>query len=289
MYRDGGNYKTSGEDYFTNKQNIKPEDVWNLLYEHNLVDDGIMVEDYGIESIAPISNEFLYVDPNSLDHSYCEIQAVDSESLEKPPKDNTDLVDISEVMDWVRKGGMTEEVERRKIAAADIGIKQGLDLHKNHIALHLYNGCDTLEEFTTKEDWGEHSIVLNNLSGVFSTYGSIRVGRDHCELCDLRFEEGCLYYDGKWYGDWEVVVSGQIDKEHIPFDETKCSSPTSKKPSVYDEVKKLRSILNNIWTDANMALDGNWDKSDDGFQCQIDLIEDAASEFGFKLTTQPVT
>lgn len=58
---------------------------------------------------------------------------------------------------------------------------------------------------------------------------------------------------------------------------------------VYDELKNIvpkdiQETLTCIWTDANMAIDDDWDRSDEGFQSQIDAIEDLSDKYSFELT-----
>ena len=37
--------------------------------------------------------------------------------------------------------------------------------------------------------------------------------------------------------------------------------------------KEVINLFNSLKIDAKMALNGKWDRSDDGFECQIGLIE----------------
>lgn len=46
---------------------------------------------------------------------------------------------------------------------------------------------------------------------------------------------------------------------------------------------ELRRLLSGLYTDALMALDDTWDRSDHGFKCQISLIEKFATEFDIEL------
>ena len=47
-----------------------------------------------------------------------------------------------------------------------------------------------------------------------------------------------------------------------------------------EDIKKL---LTGIYTDACMALDDTWDRSDDGFTAQIQLIEDFATDHNIEI------
>jgi len=58
-----------------------------------------------------------------------------------------------------------------------------------------------------------------------------------------------------------------------------------KTTDVNTELKnELKELLSGIWTDANMALDDDWDRSDEGFEAQIELIEQFADKHGIQLT-----
>ena len=48
--------------------------------------------------------------------------------------------------------------------------------------------------------------------------------------------------------------------------------------------KDIAKLLSGLWTDANMALDDDWDRSDSGFKAQITLIEEFASKYDIDLT-----
>lgn len=50
-----------------------------------------------------------------------------------------------------------------------------------------------------------------------------------------------------------------------------------------DLLKEACEILNSLRIDAEMALCGNWDKSDEGFETQINFIDD----FFFKIDYRP--
>jgi len=109
MYRDACNYKNSDWEYFTNKKNIPLEEIQQAF--EPIMDNPIMVQDYGIESIAPLDSEF---DPmtNEDDHAYCEILEVEEEALEQQPEK-----DISLVLDLIEKGGDAEAEASRKQAS----------------------------------------------------------------------------------------------------------------------------------------------------------------------------
>lgn len=46
---------------------------------------------------------------------------------------------------------------------------------------------------------------------------------------------------------------------------------------------ELKELLSCLHTDARMALDDTWDRSNDGFECQIELIEDFAKKHDIDL------
>jgi hypothetical protein len=39
------------------------------------------------------------------------------------------------------------------------------------------------------------------------------------------------------------------------------------------KIEELKSVLETLREDAEMALDDRWDRSDYGFECQIELID----------------
>ena len=43
--------------------------------------------------------------------------------------------------------------------------------------------------------------------------------------------------------------------------------------------KELEELLSCLWTDAHLALDGSWDRSDSGFKEQQLLIEKFVSKY----------
>jgi hypothetical protein len=45
-----------------------------------------------------------------------------------------------------------------------------------------------------------------------------------------------------------------------------------------EQIEQAISILQDINVDAQMALSGDWDRSDDGFQSQLELIHDFFAE-----------
>ena len=103
MYRDACNYKNSDSFYFSNKEKLSLNNIINIFEKSDIMNEGIMVEDYGIPSIAPMSNEFL-MSYESDNHPYCEIVGVDEidyigQHIQEP--------DIEEVM-LVVKNGPTE-------------------------------------------------------------------------------------------------------------------------------------------------------------------------------------
>ena len=65
----------------------------------------------------------------------------------------------------------------------------------------------------------------------------------------------------------DILVAMTVE-DKLPMDMTTLDS------SVFDDViKPLISTLNTLREDAEMALNGEWDKTDSGFEAQIDLID----------------
>lgn len=52
---------------------------------------------------------------------------------------------------------------------------------------------------------------------------------------------------------------------------------------VSQELQEACEILNTIYIDASMALEGHWDKSNDGFESQQILIEKFLDKVGYKI------
>lgn len=46
--------------------------------------------------------------------------------------------------------------------------------------------------------------------------------------------------------------------------------------------ERALNIIRSLWTDANMALDEDWDKSDEGFKAQIELIEEFTGKIDYE-------
>ena len=82
----------------------------------------------------------------------------------------------------------------------------------NDIVLRLLNGCDSIEAFQTKENWGPHEIHLGLLSGFIFTYGSIRLFDNGEEIGELEMhdENTLVHYNGKYYGDFEIITNDNI-------------------------------------------------------------------------------
>ena len=76
-------------------------------------------------------------------------------------------------------------------------------------------------------------------------------------------------------------LPNEIDHDILPvFDELNNS----------EKHRDTNEVITGLWTDANMALDEEWDRSDSGFESQIILIEELAGKHGYELsdTREPV-
>lgn len=121
MYRDGNNYKNCEAELFTNKDNIPFEEIKKAI--ESLGEDGIMVQDYGINSIAPMDNEFL--PSTGDDHSYCEITGVEeSEHPTQPEKDIKTVLDLIKNED-AHEGPAQREVAAQNQAAYELDMPNG--------------------------------------------------------------------------------------------------------------------------------------------------------------------
>ncbi len=102
MYRDGANYKTGEEFYFTNKKNIPLEEIKEVLTKAELLgDDGFIPHYYKLPTLAPIENEFVPIFGNSDDHSFMSLQAVDIKEVPDNFSSYEDA-DISEVLETTK-------------------------------------------------------------------------------------------------------------------------------------------------------------------------------------------
>lgn len=96
--------------------------------------------------------------------------------------------------------------------------------------LHLFHGRKDLGQ--DMDEWGEDGPVL-------AVYGFIDTYRQHPRVIDtpnpdddawheIIERDGCLYYDGMWYGDYSVF-SGTVDKHlrerAVLFDPSKAALP----------------------------------------------------------------
>lgn len=83
------------------------------------------------------------------------------------------------------------------------------------------------------DDWGAEGPLFGPLTWVHTTYAShVKLGYGH-EMEDLFVVEGCLYYDGMYYGDWSAFTLSDVEAASYgdrlqPYDETKAdpAAPT---------------------------------------------------------------
>lgn len=99
MYRDASNYKEFGETYFKNRESLTLEEIEEAF--EPIMNEPIMVQYYGIKSIAPVKSEFELVSGD--DHAFCEITDIVFEEGSA-----TNLKDIREVIELIEKGGDSE-------------------------------------------------------------------------------------------------------------------------------------------------------------------------------------
>jgi hypothetical protein len=104
----------------------------------------------------------------------------------------------------------------------------------NLMYLHLFHGRKSPDE--QMAGWGFDGPVLR-IHGFHVTYGeTIHVGLDavvgkyglDIDWTDLEVVEGCLYYDGSYYGDWSVFTPGvdaPLAEQSEPVDREKAQRP----------------------------------------------------------------
>lgn len=90
--------------------------------------------------------------------------------------------------------------------------------------LHMYHGRNTREE--ALDDWGFDGPYIGPLLWYHVTYNTTaRIAFEHvldeqaCNAdvnlsCDfLVMEDGMLKWDGKYYGDWSVIIASEADED----------------------------------------------------------------------------
>jgi hypothetical protein len=136
-YRDGGNWKDHYTEDFQNDIGISGEELSKLIDETVGFDNPVMVQDYGIQSNAPLDNEFEYAHGD--DHAYREINEVEVVDLAKVVY-NT-LNRIFTVVVHLKSGVSQELIKKRKKQAL-----KRLNGNLNHIITQLGSG------FTVKKN-----------------------------------------------------------------------------------------------------------------------------------------
>lgn len=74
---------------------------------------------------------------------------------------------------------------------------------ENELYIELFHGRKDKEQ--DMDDWGSTGPVFGPLCYAHTTYGNeIKLGKDGDEYGVLRVNDGMVYYNGIWYGDWSV-------------------------------------------------------------------------------------
>ena len=105
---------------------------------------------------------------------------------------------------------------------------QGADGLRTVMFLELFHGRpDPSQEM---DDWGEPGPIFACPNYVHTTYAcDIKLGEIGGQYCDLKIsQDGLVYYDGMWYGDWSVFV---------PDEKTRQSSEFTKRLAWFDPAK----------------------------------------------------
>lgn len=90
--------------------------------------------------------------------------------------------------------------------------------------IHLYNGRRTMDE--QMQDWGDDGPTFGPYKSMITTYGShVRLfpkdGHEGFYEHEFCITDGLIYYNGMYYGDWEVYSAREpADELHI-FDQNK--------------------------------------------------------------------
>ncbi len=105
------------------------------------------------------------------------------------------------------------------------------------VYIQLFHGRDTPTE--EMPDWGYDGPVLGPLPFFHVTYNcDHKVIRDDSEdwVGSLFFEpDGCVYYDGKWYGDYSIISADLVEKR--PEIKARVELPTKDKLIPPDKYK----------------------------------------------------
>ena len=104
---------------------------------------------------------------------------------------------------------------------------------KNDLILRLYHGRKDPNE--RLEDWGFDGPVIGPISGIVSTYGTIRIFHSGNELVELSYHEDMVVLEECYYGDMEIVSIDNIKENgwsltHPKEFRKKTEKPQEQKP-----------------------------------------------------------
>lgn len=106
-------------------------------------------------------------------------------------------------------------------------------MSKAKVYIHLFHGRNSIDE--DMDDWGFDGPLFGPFTHVQSTYGSTVKAWNNVSGNDafLDVVKGCVYYDGKYYGDFTTFVHDE-DEEMNPnikcfleeYDQEKANLPS---------------------------------------------------------------
>lgn len=90
---------------------------------------------------------------------------------------------------------------------------------KNELYIELFHG--RADKDRDMDDWGSTGPVFGPLCYAHTTYGNeIKLGQDGDEYGVLRVNDGMVYYNGIWYGDWSVFPAFDLCRSDWSADST---------------------------------------------------------------------
>lgn len=99
---------------------------------------------------------------------------------------------------------------------------------KNELYIELFHG--RADKDRDMDDWGSTGPVFGPLCYAHTTYGNeVKLGKDGDEYGVLRVNDGMVYYNGIWYGDWSVfpastfAESTDLQTRLLQFDEERAT------------------------------------------------------------------
>lgn len=117
----------------------------------------------------------------------------------------------------------------------------------------------------------EHIVITCNTCG--------HTERDYVLISYSGNSDDISQYVATWYGK----ESGQYWRIATPAERKLYEFRTASSMTDKEKIDILLHTLSTLAKDAHMALAEEWDRSDDGFSCQLTLIDEALNKTGLTL------